>query len=114
MAFFKTFKNKDDQSIPLDREAWDHICKGHPHMKEHLEDIEKTWRDPDIIYQCGWDKKTHLYYRFYNRISVGKTVCKNLYVLVVVDTRNNSVKTAHIIGEIKEGGQILWLKSKKG
>ena len=109
-TFYKRFENKDGQTISLDRKTWVHICEGHPHMGQHLEDVRRTLADPSVVHECKWDKKVHLYYRLYARILVGKTVCRKAYVLVVVDTRDNSVKTAHIISRIKEGGRILWLK----
>lgn len=110
MTFYKRFENKNGETIFLDKKTWDHICEGHPHVEQHLEDIGRTLSDPSVVYECRWDKKVHLYYRFYDCILVGEMVCRKVYVLVVVDTRDNSVKTAHIIGRIKEGGRILWLK----
>jgi molybdopterin synthase catalytic subunit len=89
--------------IRLNNERLAHI-KEHPEMLNHVDKIKETLANPDIVVKSRTDEEVNLYYRYYERLSIG-----NKYLCVVVKCKQDDafLVTSYFTDSIKKGG-IIW------
>lgn len=90
-------------AVRLTDERLNHILE-HPEMTLQRESIAQTIKDPEIVIQSLSDENTHLYYRFYQKLTIGAK-----YLCVVVKSRGEDafVVTAYFTDRPKRG-EVLW------
>jgi hypothetical protein len=85
--------------IRLTKERWNKITEEkHPMMKEYMEDIRITLKEPDIVRKSRWDEKVYLYYRR----------SEEYYICVVAKIENSTgfIITTYLTDKIKVREQI--------
>jgi len=100
-------------TISLTIETWErHIVRGHPELRDLMDVVATTIREPEIILELTSAYSVCFYYRL-----AGRTVLRrnDLFMAVVVQrdgqTKTGVVKTAYLTREIKkEGGNLVWLR----
>ena len=94
---------KLDKSVTLDERRYEHILE-HGEMKNQIERIKETLKEPDEIRESIYDESVWLFYRFYPRSPVTKK-----YMLVVVKVLNSKgfIITAFYTDKIKKG-ELIW------
>jgi hypothetical protein len=98
-------------TIVLKVQQWDHITSGHPEMKDHLDLLQKTIMEPEVIQRDAERLETHYYYRL-----TGRTLFRrnDLYLSAVVcrkeDGKCGHVKTAHLVKHVRKDGESVWLR----
>jgi hypothetical protein len=94
---------KLDKLVTLDERRYEHILD-HAEMKNQIERIKETLKEPEEIRESVYDKSVWLFYRFYPKTPVTKK-----YMLVVVKVLNSKgfIITAFYTDEIKKG-ELIW------
>lgn len=110
---FTTF-DKDNRSVTLTGEVWFNkilnLMRGHPEVKEYIQEIQSTINSPDFIYQSSRDKRSKLFYK--KGLTKGKY--KDCYILVVVKYveeeggMHGYVSTIMLTDHVKKRGGLLW------
>lgn len=95
-----------------DMHTWeDHIIKRHPEMKNLLELIAVTAKEPRLI-QRGESGTNCYYYRLTGRTLLN---AKDLYVSLVVErnetTKSGTIRTAHLVKNVRTAGETIWMSS---
>ncbi|OGW14774.1 MAG: hypothetical protein A3G93_09875 [Nitrospinae bacterium RIFCSPLOWO2_12_FULL_45_22] len=109
-----TIFDKDKIPVTLTKEVWigkllDPV-KGHPEVKDYLEEIKLTIQEPDFIFQSIRDERSKLLYK--GGLTAGKY--KDCFILVVVkyvkeaDHLHGYISTVMLTGHVKKGGGLLW------
>ncbi len=75
-------------------------------MTIHIEKINETLADPDIVVRSKSDEEARLYYRHYEGLSIGN---KHLCIVVKFKDIDAFVVTAYFTDSIKKGDEI-WKK----
>jgi len=101
-----TFKDKNNRIFTLTLERWEHIIERHPEMKEHLLNLGKVLRSPDIVCRSKSVYTTLLYYKKFKRLLLKKIDFSNVYIAVLVDISNNQIKTAYPTRKLAKGRKI--------
>ncbi len=103
----KWFQDMYDMQIRLTPEREEHIKTDHPEMSGHIDKIQFTLLNPDIVVRSNSDPDSMLYYKYYNTTPVG---IKYLCVVVKIKLINDRfIITAYFTDTIKRG-LILWKK----
>jgi hypothetical protein len=89
--------------IRLTDERLNHILE-HPEMMQQEKSIIQTLKEPELVVQSKSDENVRLYYRSYQKLSIG-----DKYLCVVVKTRDEDVfiVTAYFTDRPKRG-TVLW------
>ncbi len=101
-----TFKDKNNRIFTLTLERWNHIIERHPEMEEHLLNLGKVLRSPDIVCRSKSVYTTLLYHKKFKRLLLKKTEFLNVYISVIVDTSKNQIKTAYPTRKLAKGRKI--------
>lgn len=90
-------------AVRLTDERLNHILE-HPEMVLQKESIAQTIKDPEIVIQSLSDENTRLYYRLYQKLTIG-----DKYLCVVVKSRGEDafIVTAYFTDRPKRG-EALW------
>ncbi len=99
MVFTETDPFGDN--IELTDERWQHITRRHPELAGHLDDLQATIREPNVIYRDRTDPRKHYYYRL---------VGHRYLMAIVLKTAAPFIATAHFMRELSRGGDLVWLK----
>ena len=95
--------------IVLSKNSFEHIVS-REEMASQEEKIKETLKFPDIIKLSKYDKRTFLYYRFFEDSLVG---AKYLVVIVKKLQKESFIVTSFYTDKIKVG-DLLWQKWKYG
>jgi hypothetical protein len=89
--------------VTLDEKRYEHILE-HAEMKDQIERIKETLKEPEEIRKSIYDESVWLFYRFYPKSPVTKK-----YMLVIVKVLNTKgfIITAFYTDKIKKG-ELLW------
>ena len=97
--------------ITLDAYTWEmHIVKNHPEMIDFQDLIAPTAEKPQLI-QSALSNGTCYYYRL-----TGRSFYKinDLYLSLVVArsewTKTGAIQTAHLLKNIRKGGNTIWMR----
>ncbi|HID26412.1 MAG TPA: hypothetical protein EYP22_00975 [Methanosarcinales archaeon] len=102
----KWFKDIHNRRIRLTDERQEHIETDHPEMSGHIDKIQETVLNPDIIVRSRTDPDVELFYRHYDITPVTE---KYLCVVVKVLVGDLFIITAYFTDTIKRG-EVLWEK----
>jgi len=99
--------------ISLDLDTWEHVITRHPEMAKYYDHLEHVLHEPELIQRSSKESETHYYYRLTGRAFYR---FNDIYISAVVrrseETKTGSVKTAHLIKELRKEGQTVWMKRK--
>ena len=70
---FESIEDKFNREFKLSEERKSHILE-HPEMKTQFDKIIQTLKDPDFIKCSELDEHVLLFYRFYSKTPVGKSI----------------------------------------
>lgn len=96
------FIDDEGREIRLTDERQEHV-EQRPEMRDQLDRIEETLRNPDEVRQSDQDDAVHLYYRHYSTTPVTEKYC---LVVVKIATESPFVITAFYTDRIKSGKQL--------
>jgi hypothetical protein len=107
MAVFEIV-SKDKKKIRLTELQWAHISLRHPELKNQIDKIILTLREPEFIYYSPQEKNYH-YYKFFK-----ETPVTDKYLLLIIKYINGDgfVITAFFVSKIKVKGKVLKWKRK--
>ena len=88
--------------IRLTEERWSHILE-HPEMRGQLRKLRTALREPVLVLTSRLDPSVHMYFRLYQRTSVGR---KYLMVAVKLSEADAFVVTAFFTDEPKGATQV--------
>jgi hypothetical protein len=91
--------------IRLTDERIAHI-KEHPEMTIHIQKINDTLTNPDVVIKSRSDEEARLYYRHYDGLSIGN---KHLCIVVKFKETDAFVVTAYFTDSVKKG-EVIWKK----
>ena len=100
----------DGREVVITEESWSHVIEGHDELRDQLETIKETLRDPNYVELDDTMGGSVLrYYRLCKRL------IRSGYLLVLVaetssNPRAGKLLTAYLVSGIKKGGTMLWLK----
>lgn len=93
------------RAVRLTDERITHILE-HEEMKDQLDKVEETVREPDVVVRSQRDLDVHLYHKHYPTTPVTE---KDLLVAIKVTQTDAFVLTAFFTDTIKKGERI-WEK----
>lgn len=103
MVFIETDPFGDD--IELTDERWQHITTRHPELAGHLDDMQATIREPNVVYRNQTDPTQYDFYKLVD------TQFGQMYLLaVVIKTDSPFIVTARLTRTLRPGGDLAWLR----
>lgn len=94
---------KLDKLVTLDKRRYEHILE-HSEMKNQINRIKETLKEPEEIRESIYDEDVWLFYRFYPKSPVTK---KYMLVVVKLLNRKGFIITAFYTDKIKKG-ELVW------
>ena len=109
---FCKIKGFHGRTIELRKNTWEkHILKDRSrwHLKAQFDKVLETLRRPDYIFQSPAEKKVASYVRKFENFIILDTVSVTAYLYVLVDLKNNRIRTVYNNPRLKRWKRI-WPK----